>query len=158
MPGRRFTIQPVWFNPDLEGYEPQHEELFPFQFPYEWAIETFPVGHPDQGKPKFNFNFCAVEGPKTSLLNVPSTMVFPEYPLDGVMSGMDSAEQTAMVQNAEAYVFTETLNDHVWNGVTTPGTNNLHADIPDQAMSYREYLDTIVKQMATHGSIDELEL
>lgn len=56
------------------------------------------------GHPKFNFAICVV-----GTLNLPGVLavsnayVFPEYPLDARMDGMEPETRTALVQSVEAY-------------------------------------------------------
>jgi len=145
---RRFTIQPVWFDPVEDTYEPRQEETYPGQFPYEWTVPTWPLGHPNAGHPKYAFGFVASEGPKNLLASVLNTYVLPEYPLDGLMSAMEPSEKAAMVQSLESYDFGELL---------TNGTNNLDATVQEPE-SFREFLDRIVKQIDPAQSIDGLEL
>jgi hypothetical protein len=68
------------------------------------VIPTHPVGHPQQGQPKFNFTFSVVgTASLAGLLAIPNAYVFPDYGLDGRLDGMESGARSGMVQSAEAY-------------------------------------------------------
>ena len=59
------------------------------------------------GKPLYRFAFCIVAASLwTSVLAVSNLYLFPDYVLDGLMSGMDAATRTAMVQSVQAYDLT----------------------------------------------------
>jgi hypothetical protein len=59
--------------------------------------------NPD-GTPKYHFALCLVATPSIALVqSVTNSYVFPDYPLDSQMSGMDAATRTALVQSVQAY-------------------------------------------------------
>ena len=59
------------------------------------------------GKPLYRFAFCIVAASVwTSVLAVTNLYLFPDYVLDGLMSAMDPATRTAMVQSVQAYDLT----------------------------------------------------
>lgn len=59
---------------------------------------------PDIGQPLFNFCisiFSTVDLP--AVMAISNSFVFPDYPLDAEMSGMEAATRTGMVQSVQAY-------------------------------------------------------
>lgn len=99
---------------------------------------------PDIGQPMFNFCisiFSTVDLP--AVMAVTNSFVFPDYPLDAEMSGMEAATRTAMVQSVEAY-------DLDGAGV------HFVADHLDTD-SYRMVLNAIIAQMDPgHGGVNNL--
>jgi len=56
------------------------------------------------GAPKYRFAFCVVATPSIAAIEqVSNAYVFPDYPLDGLLSGMESGVRAAMVQSVQAY-------------------------------------------------------
>lgn len=59
------------------------------------------------GMPIWNFAFCRAatgDGPSQAIVEqVTNSLVFPDFPLDAPMSGMDQATRTAWRQSLQAY-------------------------------------------------------
>lgn len=89
---------------------------------------------PNIGKPKFNFALCLVATPNVGIIAaVTNAFVFPDYPLDGRMDGMETNTRTAFVQSVEAYNL---------------DGNGLHFDAShDDADSYRDVVNAIAQQL-----------
>lgn len=67
-------------------------------------IPTHPIGHAEEGQPKFNFAFSVVGTANLAGVSaISNAFVFPDYPLDGRLDGMEGATRTGMVQSTEAY-------------------------------------------------------
>ena len=67
-------------------------------------IPTHGQGHPDEGQPKYNFALSIVGTANLAgVLAVSNSYVFPDYPLDGEMGGMEAETRTAFEQSVEAY-------------------------------------------------------
>lgn len=88
-----------------------------------------------QGAPVWNFAYtiCGTLN-LTALKQVTNSFVFPEYPLDGELSGMESGIRTAMKQSVEAY-------DMDGQG------HHLSVDLSDLSASYRGVLLSIYQQI-----------
>lgn len=96
------------------------------------VISTHDSG-PDIGLPKYRFclSLCATPN-VNSLRSVSNGYIFPDYNLDGRMSGMESEARTGLVQSVQAY----NLDG---NGLHLDAT---HADTD----SYRDLITKIGKQ------------
>lgn len=89
---------------------------------------------PNIGKPKYRFALCQVATPSIPAISaVSNAFVFPDYPLDGRMDGMDADARNALVQSVHAY-------DIDGAGLHLVAT---HAD----SESYRDVLNAIGQQM-----------
>lgn len=104
------------------------------------VIPTHTSG-PDIGKPKYAFAFSLMGTVSVgAIAAVSNSFVFPDYPLDARMDGMEPATRAAMVQSVEAF---------------TLDANSLHFDAShDDGESYREVLTRIVRQIEPAFSLD----
>lgn len=87
-----------------------------------------------QGAPVWGFamSICGTLN-LTALAQVTNSYIFPDYPLDGELSGMESGVRTAMKQSVEAYDM-DGQGDH------------LSVDLTDLSASYRSVLLSIYQQ------------
>lgn len=98
---------------------------------------------PNIGKPKYGFAFCFVATPQLSFITTISNgFVFPDYPLDGRMDGMDPSARTGMKQSVEAY--------------NLDGAG-LHFDASNtDSESYRDLLTRLMQQIEPAATINAL--
>lgn len=98
-------------------------------------IPSFTSG-PNIGKPLFAFCFGMVAHLNLAILGqVLNTLIFPDYPLDGCMNGMEAETRAALKQSIEAYVL---------------DANNRRLDasiVLDDAASYRDVVDALGSQI-----------
>lgn len=89
---------------------------------------------PDISKPFWRFAMCMVATPSIPpIAGVSNAFVFPEYPLDAQLAGMDTDARAGMVQSLEAY-------DLDGNGT--------HLTVPnDDADSFRDLLESVCQQL-----------
>ena len=103
-------------------------------------IPTHTTG-PNIGQPKYGFAFSIVATANVAAVAaVSNAFVFPDYNLDGQMSGMESEVRTGMVQSVEAY-------DLDGEGL------HFDADHVD-ADSYRSLIDALGKQLEPAFSVN----
>lgn len=99
------------------------------------VIPTFSEGA-NIGKPKYNFCFGKFAFSNAALIaQLPNTLVFPDYPLDATMDGMDAEVRTALKQSIEAYV------------LDAQGTRFSAAVALDDSASYRDLIDSLGRQL-----------
>lgn len=96
----RYAISPVLFD-GVDSYAAAIS--FVPETNTNAVIPTHTSG-PDIGKPKYGFALCAVASTDwPAVIAVSNAFVFPVYPLDARMDGMEAGTRTAMVQSVEAY-------------------------------------------------------
>jgi len=110
-------------------------------------IPGFPMGDPQAGHPKYHFAFSVIGTANLSgTLAVSNAFVFPDYPLDGRLDGMEAATRDAMVQNAEAYDL---------NGA---GLHLTLTALNDDANSYRQFLQGLGAQFEPTFNINTFDV
>lgn len=118
--------------------------------PYRASVEDVPgvnsaaliPSNPD-GTPKYKFALCLVAATSQSIVaGVTNSYVFPSYPYDSLMSGMDPTARSNMVQDVQAY-------NMDGNGYHLDATN---ADTD----SYRTVLNRIGDQIDTAFNINNM--
>lgn len=93
-----------------------------------------PQSNPHYGKPKYNFALCNVgTNNLPAVLAVSNSYVFPDYPLDATLAGMEVETRAAMVQSVQAYDL---------------DGNGLHFDCPNgDEDSYRSLILSLAQQL-----------
>lgn len=134
---RRWYIAPV--SPPVpntlnDGY---HSSLADASFAksYSAVIPTFTSG-PNLGKPLYSFCLGQVATIAMALvMQLPNVLVFPDYPLDARLDGMDPETRAALRQSIEAYVLDDT-------------GKRFDASVAiDDAASYRALIDSLGEQL-----------
>jgi hypothetical protein len=136
-----------------EGEIGWHVELMQYSVSHGYTVSAQIPPNPIDGTPTYNFAFCNFAGgdmlfPKT-LLNA---YVFPDYPLDAELAGMDTAKRREMMQNVEAYD---------WDGQgfhLSFAKNNDGTDFADLTRSYRDFLcDDIYRALDPSFTSDDFD-
>ena len=101
-----------------------------------FAIIPSHTSGPNIGKPLFSFCFGMVAHLNLAVLGqVSNALIFPDFPLDATMDGMDSPTRAALKQSVEAYVQDST-------------GKRLDASIVlDDAASFRDVVDSFGSQI-----------
>ncbi len=96
-------------------------------------IPTFSSG-PSIGQPKFRYALSLVAAANMiTVSTVPATYVFPDYPLDGRMDGMEADARLGLSQSPHAYDF---------------DGNGMHLDTShSDSDSYRDVINKIGRQI-----------
>ena len=109
-------------------------------------VPSHPLGHPQQGQPKFRFAFCIVGTANlVGVLQVMNSFAFPDYPLDGRLDGMEAVTRAGMVQSLQAFDL---------DGA------GLHLDVGSHnvdANAYRQFLQAIGGQFEPTFSINTFD-
>lgn len=145
---RRWYIAPVLPPVPNSLNDAYHSALADASFTKSFSavIPTITSG-PNLGKPRYNFCLGQVATITMALVaQVQNTLVFPDYPLDARLDGMDPATRSALRQSIEAYV----LDD---SGARLDASVAL-----DDAASYRTLIDSLGSQLQPGWrSIDQQE-
>lgn len=114
------------------------------------SVSNIIPSKPD-GTPKYGFALCRIGTTNlAAVLELTNSYVFPDYPLDAELSGMESGVRTGMKQSVEAY-------DMDGEGL------HLAVDLSDLTISYRSLLVSIYQQfdpllsVASFNNFDVLE-
>jgi hypothetical protein len=99
------------------------------------VIPTFSSG-PNIGKPLYNFAFGMVAHSNMALVGQTlNTLIFPDFPLDATLDGMDAETRTGLKASIEAYRL-------------DANNTRLNASIVlNDAASYRDLVDSIGSQI-----------
>lgn len=100
---------------------------------------------PNFGKAKYKFCFCRVAAfDLIPALQVTNTFRFPDYPMDGLMSGIPLATRLAMVQSLQAYDI---------------DGGGMHLDASySETESYGEYLLRLFRSLEPSADLDRLDI
>lgn len=100
---------------------------------------------PNIGHPRFNFALCVASGESQAVLSSPAnSYVFPDYPLDARMDGMESNARTGLVQSVQAYDL---------------DGNGLHFDASHQdGESYRDLLTRLLQTIEPAASLNTFDV
>lgn len=99
------------------------------------VIPTITSG-PNNGKPRYNFAFGMVAHSNMAIVGQTlNTLIFPDFPLDATLDGMDAEIRTGLKASIEAYQL---------------DANNTRIDasiVLNDAASYRDLIDSIGSQI-----------
>lgn len=110
-------------------------------------IPTHPIGHPQQGQPKYAFCFALVATTNMpSVEQLSNTFLFPDLSLDARMDSMNPATRTAMNQSVEAFVLQESPELH------------LDMDFYGDSASYRDVLNGVLQQIEPAANISTMDV
>jgi len=125
---KRYAITPILPTDGITGYRSSAFDVVGTS-----VVNVIPVDL-QTGIPIYNFTFARIGrvdfGPIYLLTN---TFIFPDYPLDGEMAGMEASVRNALKADVEAY-------DLDGNGL------HLSVDLTDLTVSYESVLFSIYNQ------------
>jgi hypothetical protein len=99
---RRYVISPVIGAGTVQ--DPYRVSVQDVEGANSVAVVPVHTSGPNEGEPKYTAALGLVAAVNiTPILNVTNVYVFPDYPLDAQLSGMESGARAAMVQSVEAY-------------------------------------------------------
>lgn len=139
---KRYAISPISLVPDPEiGNHVTVDDA-----PDTIASAVIPT-NPNTGAPLYRFAFCYVGTAQLPAVEqVSNVYVFPDYPLDGQLSGMGAEARAAMVQNVAAY-------DLDGNGLHwDTATANLDTN------TYRQFLQALIDQVSPGVPVGALDV